>query len=198
MTDVHPPDIAEPSYVYRPSVMGSPLSFRLTPDAIVWDAGRRSGRVPYHQVARVRMSYRPVTMQNHRFLTEIWSRDGTKLKVASTSWKSMVVLERFDDAYRGFIGNLHHRLVIAGTRAVFVSGTNPPLYWIGLSVFAAAAIAIAGLIARSAQAGATRGALLVGLFLIAFLWQAGNYFRRNRPARYSADAPPPDMLPPQR
>jgi hypothetical protein len=198
MTDANPPAITEPSYAYRPSVLGATWNLRLTPEAILWDAGRRSGRVPYDQVTGVRMSFRPATLQNQRFLTEIWSRDGTKLQIASTSWKSMAVLERFDDGYRGFIGELHRRLIAAGTRAVFVRGRNPPLYWAGLSVFVASSLAIAVLIARSAQAGATGAALMVGFFLIAFLWQASNYFRRNWPGRYLASALPPDLLPAQR
>jgi len=197
MTDADLPDMPELNFSYRPSVLGAAWNFRLTPEAITWDTGRRGGRVPYDQVTRVRMSFRPATLQSQRFLTEIWSRDGTKLRIASTSWKSMVVLERLDDGYRGFIGELHRRLTAAASRADFVRGTNPPLYWIGLAVFVASALAIAGLVARSAQAGARGAALLVGFFLIAFLWQAGNYFRRNRPGRYRANAPPPDMLPAQ-
>jgi hypothetical protein len=33
------------------------------------------------------------------------------------------------------------------------------------------------------------------MFLVLFLWQAGNIFYRNRPAAYRADALPPLLLP---
>ena len=35
------------AYSYRPSLFGAGCSFRLTPGGLAWDAGRRSGLVPY-------------------------------------------------------------------------------------------------------------------------------------------------------
>ena len=35
----------------------------------------------------------------------------------------------------------------------------------------------------------------IGAFLALFLWQAGNYFRRNRPGRYTPQALPPELMP---
>ena len=39
------------------------------------------------------------------------------------------------------------------------------------------------------------GTAFVGAFLALSLWQLGGFFRRNRPGRYRADAPPGDLLP---
>jgi hypothetical protein len=188
MTADNPDDAT--TYAYRPSVLGATWSFRLTPDGIVWDAGRRS--------ARVRMSFRPATLQSQRFLTEIWSRDGTKLRILSSSWKSMVEQTRLDDSYCAFVTALHGRLQAAGACCDYVSGASPFLYWLGLATFVATSLVIAALIVRVLQAGATAAALLIAGFLAGFLWQAGGYFRRNRPGRYSPDALPPHQLPARR
>ncbi len=60
------PDSAQdllPTYSYRPTLMGTGWTFQLAPDGIVWHVGSHSGRVLYSRVRRVRLSFRPTTMQ---------------------------------------------------------------------------------------------------------------------------------------
>ena len=184
-----------PAYSFRPSVLGAPRNFRLAAHAIIWDAGRRSGQIAYRRVSRVRLSFRPASMQNHRFVTEIWSQDGPKLDVVSSSWKSMVEQIRLDDEYRAFITELHRRLIAAGTAARFDTGTNLLAFWGGLALLAVAGLGLAGLVVRALEANASGAALLIAIFLAVFLWYGGNYFRRNRPGRYWPDALPEALLP---
>src|SRR5215470_17360393 len=87
------------SYSYKPSLMGAAFEARLEPDALAWQAGGRTGRIPYGDIRRLRLSFRPVTMQSQRFLTEIWPAYGPKIQLASCSWKSMVEQERRDAPY---------------------------------------------------------------------------------------------------
>lgn len=184
------------SYSYRPSVLGAAWSFRLANDGLHWDNGRRSGRVAYSAITRVRMSYRPVSMQSRRFQTEIWSTDAPKLSVISTSWKSMVEQIAQDRDYRRFIELLHGRIAASGARVSLEAGVEPLLFWPGVAVFAGASFGLAFIAVRAIQHGATVAALLIGAFLALFLWQVGNYFRRNRPARYAPQALPADLMPP--
>ena len=90
---------ADPAYAFKPSLMGGACQFTLKPDAMEWQIGRRSGRVRYDRVRAVRLSYRPVTMQTHRFITEIWSADNPKIQIVSVSWRSIMEQERLDKAY---------------------------------------------------------------------------------------------------
>ena len=62
--------------------------FRLAPDALEWEVGFRTGRVRYGDIKRVRLSFRPMTLQNHRFIAELWPSNGPKLTIASSSWRS--------------------------------------------------------------------------------------------------------------
>ena len=135
-----------------------------------------------------------MTMQNYRFITEIWT-DGPKLTIASTSWKSMVEHERLDGTYRAFIAELCRRIGAAGGRTVFQTGSPLILYWIGVIVFVGATLALTGLIVRALQIGAWSGAAFIAAFLGLFLWQAGNFFRRNRPGPFRPDAIPESVLP---
>lgn len=183
------------TYSYRPSLLGAGWNFACDERDIAWTAGAKSGRIPYGKVRRVRMSYRPMSMQSHRFTTELWAEDGTMLTIVSTSWKSMVEQERQDRPYSAFIRELHRRVAAAEARVRCEQGKAPWLYWPGLVVFAAVSIGLAFLIARALQAQAPAAAAFIGAFLVLFLWQGGNFFRRNRPGLYRPEAPPEDLLP---
>jgi hypothetical protein len=182
-------------YTYRPSLLGAPWEFSLAGDGIDWTNGRRSGRVAFRAIRRLRLSYRPANMQSHRFMAEIWADGAPKLSILSSSWKSMVVQERLDKPYAAFIAELHRRLAPVAPAVRFEQGSHPLLYWPGLIVFAAVSLALAWLAVRGLQADARAGAVFVGGFLALFLWQGGNFFRRNRPGLYRPDAIPTALMP---
>jgi hypothetical protein len=192
-TDVTEPDA--PAYAYKPSLMGAPWEFRLAPDALEWRIGRHQGRTPYTRIARVRLSFRPVTMQTRRFVTEIWPADGPRLVVASSSWKSIVEQEGRDQAYGAFIRELHRRIAASGARVTFEAGSPPILYWLGLAVFVIVTLGLAVLTVRALQSGAWAAAAIIGGMLCLFVWQSGNYFRRNRPGSYRPEALPEQLVP---
>jgi hypothetical protein len=191
MTDAH----QDLHYDYKPALLGAAWQFRLRSDALEWQWGRRAGRLPYERVARVRLSFRPVTMQTYRFIAEIWPEEGPKLQIASTSWRSILEQERKDRTYAAFLAELHRRIAAAGGRADFVTGSSPFLYWPGLVVFAVAALAMAALTVRAIQVQAWEATAIVGGLFALFLWQVGGFFRRNRPGTYRPNALPPDLIP---
>ena len=201
MPDETTPDAApsvageEMVYVYKPSLMGAAWELSLEPDALAWRTGGHHGRIPYGRITRVRLSFRPVTMQTRRFVTEIWWADGPRLVIASSSWRSLVEQEAQDRPYGIFVRALHRRLAAAGTAATFETGSPAVLYWPGLAMFAGVALALAVLSVRALQTGAYAAAAVVGGFLALFLWQSGTYFRRNRPGRYRPDAVPKELVP---
>src|SRR5262245_490260 len=165
----------DPVYAYKPSLLGAPWEFRLAHDALEWRMGRHQGRTPYGRISRVRLSYRPVTMQTRRFLAEIWPADGPKLSIASASWKSIVEQEAKDQAYGAFIRELHQRLAAARVEAAFVTGSPALLYWPGLAVFIAVSLALVALTLEGLKTGAWGGATFVAAFLALFVWQSGNF-----------------------
>jgi|SRR5262245_47851627 len=187
-----PGDLA---YAYKPSLMGAPFEFRLTPTALEWRRGRHAISIPYGRIRRLRLSFRPASMQSHRFLAEVWPVGGPKLRIFSTSWRSIVEEERHDAAYTAFVAELHRRIAAAGAAPLLQAGSPVVVYWISFAVFAGASLGLAGLIVRALQAGAYAGAAIVAGFLALFLWQVGTFLRRNRPGTYRADALPPGLLP---
>jgi hypothetical protein len=182
-------------YSYRPSLLGAPWEFALHGQTLDWRTGRKSGRIALRDVIRVRLSFRPITMQSQRFLMEIWAAGAPKLEICSSSWRSMVEQERLDRAYSSFVREMHRRLLAVNAQVQCEQGSDPMLYWPGLAVFAGIALALAALTVVGLQARAWDGTAFVAVFLLFFLWQAGNYFRRNRPGHYRLDALPDELMP---
>jgi hypothetical protein len=183
------------AYGFKPSLFGASWDYRLLPDALAWRAGGRGGEVRYADIKRMRVSFRPVSMQTYRFLTEIWPRRGPKLRVVSSSWRSMVEQQRQGAGYRAFVIELGRRIAMAQPTGMVDTGSAPMIYWTGVTVVAVVALAIAALIVSGLLTAEWAGAAFVSAFLALFLWQAGTFFRRNRPARCRPDALPEHVLP---
>ena len=184
------------AYTYRPTALGAARHFTLSDEGIDWDSGPVSGHVPYRQVRRLRMSFKPVSMQSHRFTTELWGEDAPRLKIISTSWKSMFEQERQDRSYSVFVRELHRRVSESASPVRFERGTSPWIYWPGFALFVAVALGVAGGAVQALHAGAYVGAAFAGAFLALYLWQIENFLRRNRPGVYSPEALPKDVMPP--
>jgi hypothetical protein len=196
MSDVQQqPSDENPRYAYKPSLLGAGCEFELLPDALHWQIGGRSGRIRYDAIRRVRMSFRPATMQSQRFVTEIRADGHPKIQIASTSWRSMVEQERLDRGYGVFVAELHRRLAAAGSSAQFLAGMPKVPFWIGAVVFGGTMVAMLFVVMRALQSNQLSRAVIVGLFFAVFGFQLGNYFRRNRPHAYRPDAPPQAVMP---
>lgn len=77
------------SYAYKASLVGSAYRFGLTEDRLTWQVGGRSGLWPYTDIAAVRLSYRPISMQPQRFCADIDHVSGARIRVLSTTWQTV-------------------------------------------------------------------------------------------------------------
>jgi hypothetical protein len=143
----------------------------------------------------VRLSYRPVTMQSRRFVTEIWSTDNPKIQIVSVSWRSIMEQERLDKAYSAFVTELHRRVSAAGAAAKLTTGQPVVNYRVGGVIFSGVLLATGGLFLRAIGSVQWAATAVVGIFFLVFAYQLGTYFYRNRPGRYRPDAIPPGVLP---
>jgi hypothetical protein len=183
------------TYTYKASLIGSAHRFELTEDRLAWHVAGRSGLWPYTDIAAVRLSYRPISMQPRRFRADIEHANGQRISVLSTTWQTVTLMMPQDNDYRVFIIELHRRLKRAGSAAMLVGGLKPGLYAAAVAVLALVAIAITGLLARAVATGALGGALFLLGFAALFGWQIGGFIRRNKPQRYTFDALPEELLP---
>ena len=188
-------DLPVNTYAYKASLIGSAHGFELTEDRLAWHVSGRSGLWPYTDIAAIRLSYRPISMQPRRFRADIEHVNGARIAVLSTTWTTVTLMAPQDADYRAFITQLHRRLKDAGSRAELIGGLRPILYHAAVAVLAIVAVAIGGLLIRALSTGEWAGALFLVGFAALFWWQIGGFIRRNRPQRYTFDALPEELLP---
>lgn len=188
-------NLAVDTYIYKASLIGSAHRFELTDDGLSWHVAGRSGIWPYRDIAAVRLSYRPVSMQPRRFRADIDRVGGGRIVLLSTTWTTVTLMAPQDRDYRAFITQLHRRLKEAGSTAELVGGLRPVLHHAAVALLALVAVAIGGLLIRALSTGEWAGALFLIGFAALFWWQIGGFVRRNRPQRYTVDALPEKLLP---
>jgi hypothetical protein len=189
-------DAAAPghSYAYKASLIGAAHRFELTEEGLSWRTGRRSGLWRYADIAAIRLSYRPMGMQNRRFRADIDHADGRHIAIMSTS-KQTVALMQPQAGYAAFILQLHRQLAAAGSTASLSGGLRPGIYIAIEVALALVGIAMAALLLRALVTGEFAGAVFIVGFAALFGWQIGGFLRRNKPRNYTFGDVPTDLLP---
>lgn len=186
---------AATSYAYKASLIGSAHRFELTDEGLSWRIGGRAGLWRYNEISTIRLSFRPVSMQQHRFRADVSRAGGGRLAILSTSWQTAALMAPQDDGFRDFIVELHARMAQAGSRAELTTGLGRGTYAAVLAFLAVLTVAMAGLLIRALLIGEFAGALFIIGFAALFAWQVGGFVRRNRPQSYSFDRVPKALLP---
>lgn len=185
----------ETRYAYKASLIGSAHQFELTDAGLSWRIAGRSGIWAYGEIAAIRLSYRPVSMQARRFRADIDREGGGRIAILSTTWQTASLMAPQDHGYRAFMVELHRRLQDAGSKAALVGGIGPKTYAAALALLTLLGIAMAGLLLRALLIGEFIGALFLLGFAALFTWQIGGFVKRNRPRTYSLDNLPRELLP---
>ena len=183
------------AYAFKASLIGAAQQFELSDEGLQWRMGPKSGLWPYASIARVRLSFRPVSMQSQRYRADLEDSKGARLRIVSTTWQTVALMAPQNDAYRAFILELHRRMQAAGSRADLIGGLPPAIHTAALVVVALVAAAMTGLLARAVATGSWPGALFIAGFAALFGWQIGGFIRRNRPRKYDFNDVPKDLLP---
>ncbi|AUC98244.1 hypothetical protein CWS35_31350 [Bradyrhizobium sp. SK17] len=182
-------------YAYKASLIGSAHQFELTEDGLAWRIAGRSGVWDYADISAVKLSYRPVSMQQQRFRADIDNAKGGRIAILSTTWQTATLVAPQGELYRAFIVELHHRMQAAGSTATLIGGLGPKTYTAALAVLAWLAVAMIGLLVMALMASNWMGALFLVGFAALFAWQVGGFVTRNRPRRYGFDRLPDALLP---
>jgi hypothetical protein len=183
------------SYAYKASLIGSAHRFELTDEGLSFRIAGRSGRWRYDEISAIRLSFRPVSMQQHRFRADVSHAGGGRIAILSTSWQSAALMAPQDSGFRDFLVELHARMAKAGSRAELTAGLGRNTYAAVLAFLAVLAVAMAGLLIRALVTGEFAGALFIIGFVALFVWQVGGFVRRNQPRSYDFDNLPKSLLP---
>jgi len=183
------------SYAYKASLIGSAHRFALTEEGLSWHIGGRSGLWRYDEISAIRLSFRPVSMQQHRFRADVTHSSGRRIAILSTSWQTAALMAPQDNGFRAFIVELHARMAKAGSRAALTAGLGRTAYAAVLAFLAVLTVAMTGLLIRALVIGEFAGALFILGFAALFAWQVGGFVRRNQPRSYTLDELPESLLP---
>ena len=183
------------SYAYKASLIGSAHRFELTDEGLSWHIAGRAGLWRYDEISAIRLSFRPVSMQQHRFRADLSHVKGGRIAILSTSWQTAALMAPQDHGFRDFIVALHARMAEAGSRAELTAGLGRTTYAAVLAFLAVLAVAMAGLLIRALITGEFAGVLFIVGFAALFAWQVGGFVRRNQPRSYSFDRLPAGLLP---
>jgi hypothetical protein len=185
----------ETRYAYRASLVGSAHQFELTDAGLSWEIGGRSGVWAYRDIASIRLTFRPMSMQSRRFRADIKNSGGRRISILSTTWQTVSLMAPQDHGYRAFIGELHRRMQAAGSKAALIGGIGRTAYVAALAMVTLLGVAMAGLLLRAFATAEWTGALFLVGFAALFSWQIGGFIRRNRPCSYGFDHLPEALLP---
>jgi hypothetical protein len=182
-------------YAYKASLIGAAHQFELTGEGLSFRLAGRSGLWRYAEIAAIRLSYRPVSMQWRRFRADIHHVNGARIVIFSTTWQTAALMTPQDRDYRAFMVELHRRMAEGGSMANLSGGLGANTYAAALVLLALLGIAMAGLLVRAVATDEFAGALFIVGFTALFGWQIGGFVRRNRPLLYSFDHLPEALLP---
>src|SRR5260370_34300890 len=112
-------------YAYKASLIGSAHQFELTEQGLSWQVGGKSGVWPYADIARISLSYRPVSMQSRRFRADIENANRQRIAILSTSWQTGALMTPQDHEYRALITQLHRRIEKDGSNGSLIGRAKP-------------------------------------------------------------------------
>jgi hypothetical protein len=150
---------------------------------------------PYADIASIRLSYRPMSMQSRRFRADIERASGERIAILSTTWQTVSLMTPQDQDYRAFVTELHRRMKEAGSKASLIGGIGTVTYAMAVAMLVLLAIAMIGLFVRALATSEFTGALFLVGIAVWFVWTIGGFIKRNRPRRYSFDGLPETLLP---
>jgi hypothetical protein len=182
-------------YAYKASLIGSAHQFELTNAGLSWRIAGKSGVWPYADIAAIRLSYRPVSMQQRRFRADIDNARGGRIAILSTTWQTAALMAPQDHGYRVFVVELHRRLQQAGSKAALIGGIGRNTYAAALVLLTLLGAAMSGLLVRALWTFEFTGALFLIGFAALFTWQVGGFVKRNKPRSYAFDDLPAELLP---
>jgi hypothetical protein len=183
------------TYAHRAKPYAHDAEFRLMPQHLRVEQGKRSGDFPYRDIAMIRLTYKPRNTTNEGYVCKIYRRDGHTASLTNLSWKSLVDLERQDGDYRRFVERLIAEVHRANPGVALQAGMPRWLHIITGLAGLIAMIALVTVTGQSVLNGGLPVAVLTGILALYCGWWATRYLARNRPRGFVVEAIPEDVLP---
>lgn len=185
-----------PTYRCRSGVLERETTWTLTGDALErGEANAPPQRLPYGDIAEVRLIYDPTRFDTQRHRCTITGANRRRATITSTSYLSVGEFEDRGPAYAAFIRELIRRIAVVTPRCRFRAGKRPWVFF-AEHLFLLAMLLL--LVAVLAMVGEWSLPTLVSVKLAViagYLPIAYQYAKRNWPRAFTAGQVPPEVLP---
>jgi hypothetical protein len=189
-------ETATQSYSFARAPFTRERTFRLAPDALLWDDGNRSGRLPYAEIATVHLYYRSEPYGRGMQVCALRSRSGAKLAIQSKHFGRWGRQDDRSAAFAPFVRALLGRVAVAAPEARCFSGFPVGLYYAVLAAFVVLALIFLANLAFALQGSAESGsgAIVAAILLLALFpsgWRnlRGCWPRPSSPQQLADDLP---------
>jgi hypothetical protein len=189
--------VVEPiTHVVRASAFEGAVTWRLGADRLEREqAPGTMARLPYAEIAEVRLSFAPSRFDRVRYRCEIRPARGGALTILSTHYAGVDDFEDRAASYAPFVRGLIARVAAANPRAQFRSGKTPFVY-VAEHAFLVAMLALLLLILFLVGDLALGTVVLIKLGLLAAaIPLLIVYARKNWPRKFAPDAIPAGVIP---
>jgi hypothetical protein len=184
------------TYGHRARPYSNEAVFELREDRVAIEQGSRKGDFLFSEIAMIRLMYKPKNTTNEGYQTKIYRRDRKTASFTNLSWKSLVDVDRQDEAYSLFLRKMITAAAGANPSIVLMAGLPGWMHML-VTVFAVASVAaLAAVTVQAMLQGGWPIALLTAALASYFTWWAMRYVGRNRPRAFRPDAIPAHVLPP--
>jgi hypothetical protein len=185
------------TYSQRSKPYAQEAEFSLMPQHLAIEQGRRSGNFLFSEIVMIRLMYRPRNTTNEGYQAKIYRRDKRTALLSNLSWKSLVDVERQDADYSQFVRALIARAIAGNPGIILVAGMPRWLHLLTAAMGFMAVVAMVAITGKALQHNTWPVALFTASIGIYLGWWALRYVTRNRPQRFTADAIPPVVMPPE-
>lgn len=184
-------------YSQRPHPLACEVTFRLKENVLAWfDAKGREGMIYYKDIIAVSLSFDAARVRRARYVLDILTRDGTKLRITSNSYQGMGRYKPKHSTYTAFLNTLHERLALQAKDCTYRTGRGAVLYTLNMiGWFVLTAIVLQG-ISTFLTLGQWQMWVFLFFLLIYFVPAIVLTLRNNFPRTYTPDAIPAFCLPP--
>lgn len=183
------------TYAYHPRLGGAGVHLVLGLQNLEWSVGPREGRLRLADVVRVHLSFEPAKFATSSYEMRVESRDGTRVKLSSTSRVSLTHVQDQGADYAAFVRAFHERLVAQGAKADYRGGYGAWRWGLMTGLGTLVVLGLIGIVVFTLLSGQWTLALVLGVFALVIAWPAAEALWRNQPLRYTPEALPGRLLP---
>jgi hypothetical protein len=183
-------------YKQRPHPLACEVTFRLKENVLAWfDAKGREGMIYYKDIVQLRLSFDAARVRRARYVLDIFTADGTKLRLTSNTYQGMGRYKPRHTSYRAFLTALHERTAQQAKTCIYTTGRGWPFYVLNMTGWLILTLIVIQGISTFLSASQWQMWLFLFFLLIYFVPAAAMSARNNLPKTYTPDAIPDYAMP---